>query len=102
MDSAVRLKEMKKEKEFLLCVDSDGCALDTMEYKHMEFFGPKMIEVWGLESIKEDVLAVWNHVNLYSQWRGTNRFLGLVKVFELLEGKKSVKDRAFTLPDFKS
>jgi phosphoglycolate phosphatase-like HAD superfamily hydrolase len=100
MDTAIKLKEMKKEKEFLLCVDSDGCAMDTMNYKHKEFFGPKMIEIWELESIREDVLQVWNHVNLYSQWRGTNRFLALVKVFELLRDMKTVREKGFELPDF--
>lgn len=100
MNTASKLKDMKKEKDFLLCVDSDGCAMDTMEYKHKEFFGPKMVEVWGLESIKEDVIQVWNYVNLYSQWRGTNRFLALIKVFELLRDKKTVKEKDFQLPDF--
>jgi phosphoglycolate phosphatase-like HAD superfamily hydrolase len=100
MDPAIKLKEMRKEKEFLLCVDSDGCAMDTMDYKHKEFFGPKMIEVWELGDIREDVIGVWNHVNLYSQWRGINRFLALVKVFELLKNKKTVKEKGFELPDF--
>ncbi|MGH4051589.1 MAG: HAD family hydrolase [Clostridium sp.] len=102
MDSALKLKEMKKEKEFLVCVDSDGCAVNTMEYKHKEIFGPKMIKIWKLESIAEDVTQVWNYVNLYSQWRGINRFLALVKVFELLKDKKTILNKKFKLPDIKS
>lgn len=102
MDSALSLKVMKKENEFLLCVDSDGCAVNTMEYKHKEFFGPKMIEIWKLDTIAEDVTQVWNYVNLYSQWRGINRFLALVKVFELLKDKKTILNKGFELPDFKS
>ncbi|WP_461205134.1 HAD family hydrolase [Clostridium sp. DL1XJH146] len=81
------LKTLKKEKEFLLCVDSDGCAINTMEVKHVECFGPKMIEVWGLEEIKEEAIEVWNYVNLYSLYRGINRFKGLVKALELLQEK---------------
>ncbi|MGH4140059.1 HAD family hydrolase [Clostridium sp.] len=102
MDSALKLKEMKKEKEFLVCVDSDGCAVNTMEYKHKEIFGPKMIKIWKLESIEEDVMQVWNYVNLYSKWRGINRFLALVKVFELLKDKKTKLNKQFQLPDIKS
>ncbi|MBU3110072.1 HAD hydrolase-like protein [Clostridium lacusfryxellense] len=102
MDSTLKLKEMEKEKEFLLCVDSDGCAVNTMEYKHKQIFGPNMIKIWELESIAEDVTQVWNYVNLYSQWRGINRFLALVKVFELLKDKKTILAKKFELPDFKS
>lgn len=101
MDSALKLKEMKKEKEFLVCVDSDGCALNTMEYKHKEIFGPKMIKIWKLESIAEEVIQEWNYVNLYSQWRGINRFLALVKVFELLKDNKTILNKKFELPDIK-
>lgn len=100
MDAALKLKEMKKEKEFLLCVDSDGCALDTMEYKHKQFFGPKVIEIWELQSIAEEVIEVWNYVNLYSQWRGINRFLALVKVFELLKDKKTILNKGAEIPNY--
>jgi len=31
---AAPLIEMKKEKDFLICIDSDGCAFDAMEIKH--------------------------------------------------------------------
>ena len=36
-------------KEYLICIDSDGCAMDTMNSKHEQCFGPAMIEIWGLE-----------------------------------------------------
>lgn len=28
---------MTKNKNFVVCIDSDGCAMDTMNYKHYEF-----------------------------------------------------------------
>lgn len=102
MEYSRNLINMEKEKEFLICVDSDGCALDTMDAKHMKAFGPKMVEVWKLEDISNDVLTVWNFVNLYSKWRGINRFLGLVKVFELLRDKKSIIEKGFKLPEIDS
>ena len=67
----------------MVCVDSDGCAMDTMEVKHRKCFGPKMIEVWGLQDIEEKFLEMWNMINLYSKTRGINRFKGLVKIFEV-------------------
>ena len=34
------LHEFVRCKPFLLCVDSDGCAMDTMNIKHFRCFGP--------------------------------------------------------------
>lgn len=79
------LQNWAKNKDFLLCVDSDGCAMDTMDIKHKECFGPKMVECYGLTEYRETVLAVWNEINLYSLTRGINRFLALVATLKALE-----------------
>lgn len=71
------LSEFTKSKDFLICVDSDGCAMDTMNIKHLRCFGPLLVEQWGLQLWREPILARWNEVNLYSMTRGINRFLGL-------------------------
>ena len=73
----MNLKNYEKKKEFLICVDSDGCAMDTMDIKHFRCFGPCMIEVWGLHAHEQELLARWNEVNLYTMTRGINRFKGL-------------------------
>lgn len=31
VNDCMTLKEFQKEKAFLVCVDSDGCAMDTMD-----------------------------------------------------------------------
>ncbi|HEM5926884.1 TPA: HAD family hydrolase [Streptococcus suis] len=67
--------------EYVFCVDSDGCAMDTMTYKHKLFFGPLAADVFDVKD-KEPFLAEWNRVNLYSRERGINRFVGLVKGLE--------------------
>ena len=41
------LEGYRKQKEYLICVDSDGCAMDTMDSKHITCFGPCLIPVWG-------------------------------------------------------
>lgn len=71
------LKEFVKGKDFLVCVDSDGCAMDTMDIKHKECFGPCLVKEWGLEKWGEEILGRWNDINLYSATRGINRFKGL-------------------------
>ena len=69
--------EFKKNKNLLICVDSDGCAMDTMDIKHFKCFGPCMVDEWELSPWGEAILARWNEINLYTITRGINRFKGL-------------------------
>lgn len=73
------LENFQKAKDFLICVDSDGCAMDTMNIKHTTALGPCMVEEWDLEEWKEPILERWNEINLFSMTRGINRFKGLAK-----------------------
>lgn len=65
------------KKEWLVCVDSDGCAMDTMDSKHHQAFCPQLIRVYGLEEYAGLITPHWMEVNLYSRTRGVNRFKGL-------------------------
>ena len=71
------LDDFKKSKSFCVCVDSDGCAMDTTNIKHIRCFGPCMVDEWGLDQWREPILDRWNVINLYSGTRGINRFKGL-------------------------
>ena len=71
------LDEFKRNQRFAVCVDSDGCAMDTMNIKHIRCFGPCMVDEWGLDAWREPILERWNVINLYSGTRGINRFKGL-------------------------
>lgn len=93
------LDNFKKTKEFLVCVDSDGCAMDTMDIKHIRCFGPVMVEQWGLQKWKKQILERWNEINLYSMTRGINRFKGLAialeeisENYQPIEGIKELKE----------
>ena len=66
-----------RKHDYLVCVDSDGCVMDTMNCKHFHCFGPCMVTEWGLEEWKEEILDRWNVINLFSMTRGINRFKGL-------------------------
>lgn len=74
--------DFQKEKEYLICIDSDGCAMNTMNSKHFECFGPEWVKQFGLEAVKEEALTYWNRVNLFTKTRGINRFKGLAKGLE--------------------
>lgn len=66
-----------KQKDFLICVDSDGTAIDAMNIKHKKCFGPCLVKEYDLQQWENQVLDLWNYINLYSPTRGTNRFLAL-------------------------
>ncbi len=76
-----------KEKEYLICIDSDGSAMDTMTTKHEKCFGPAAVEVWNLDNIEDIFLKRWNEINLYSKTRGINRFEGVVETFNDLKAE---------------
>lgn len=81
------------KQSYVFCVDSDGCAMDTMTYKHQLFFGPIAADTFGI-SQKEDFLKEWDRVNLFSKTRGVNRFVGLVMGLEYagLENISALKE----------
>ena len=86
-------------KEFLVCIDSDGCAFDTMEIKHKECFCPSYINYFGLQAVSKYARDAWDFVNLYSATRGVNRFLVLLMCLDLLRERKDVMERGFVTPD---
>jgi len=88
-------------KRFLVCIDSDGCAFDTMEIKHKECFCPSYINYFGLQAVSKYARDAWDFANLYSCWRGVNRFLVLLKSLELLSDRKEVLEREFVTPELK-
>ena len=77
----------QRKHDYLVCVDSDGCVMDTMNCKHFHCFGPCMVTEWGLEEWKEEILDRWNVINLFSMTRGINRFKGLAMALKEIDGK---------------
>lgn len=99
MDPQQILKDLKPTNEFFIGIDSDGCVFDSMEPKQKEFFCPNVIRFYGLLPISKIARETWEFVNLYSRSRGVNRFLALLKCFELLKERSDVKSRNFEIPD---
>ena len=90
-----------KHKDFV-GIDSDGCVFDSMELKQKECFIPNIVKSWNLQAVSNYVRETAEFVNLYSKWRGTNRFPALVKTFELLRERPEVKRRAARVPGMSS
>lgn len=77
-------REYQKKNDFLICVDSDGSVMNTMEIKHKICFGPCLVREWQLQEYEEQVLDIWDAINLYSVNRGVNRFIGLSLVLNYI------------------
>ena len=95
----------EKKHDFLVCVDSDGCVMDTMNCKHFNCFGPCMVDEWELGEWKDEILARWNMINLFSMTRGINRFKGLAmalgeidKQYKPIPGVAALQHWADTAP----
>ena len=93
------LLDLKPTKEFLVCVDSDGCVFDNMELKHKECFCPATVNVWGLQSVSRYAREAAEFVNLYSKTRGANRFPALIRTLELLGSRREAQERGYVCPN---
>ncbi len=102
IDPVQPLKDLKKKHEFLVAIDSDGCAFDTMEIKHKECFIPNIINSWELQAVSKYARHAGEFVNLYSKWRGINRFPALTMVFDLLADWPDVQRRGVKIPKAES
>jgi phosphoglycolate phosphatase-like HAD superfamily hydrolase len=97
-DPQSALRQFPKTREFFVGIDSDGCAFDTMEVKHKECFIPNIVKHFGLAAVSRLAREAAEFVNLYSRWRGINRFPGLAVTMDLLAERPEVERRGFRVP----
>lgn len=83
-------------------IDSDGCVFNTMEMKQKLCFHPLIISHWDLEAVGSVVREVAEFVNLYSRWRGSNRFIALIKMADCLRERSEVVASGIRIPAFES
>jgi phosphoglycolate phosphatase-like HAD superfamily hydrolase len=98
LDPHSALAGFPKRSDFFVGIDSDGCVFDTMEVKHKECFIPNIIKNYELAAISKYTREAAEFVNLYSKWRGINRFPALVLTIDLLADRPEVLRRRPRLP----
>ncbi len=96
--SQLGLDSFTKRYDFLVGIDSDGCAFDSMEIKHKECFIPNFIKHMGLQPISKYAREACEFTNLYSKTRGANRFHAYLAALDLLEQRPEVQARGVTVP----
>jgi phosphoglycolate phosphatase-like HAD superfamily hydrolase len=99
--AAKPLADLRPQRPFFVGIDSDGCAFDSMEIKHKECFCPNTIKWWDLQPVSKYAREAAEFVNLYSKWRGINRWPALTMVFDLLQERAEVKARAARITEAK-
>ena len=85
--------DLSPQHDFLVGIDSDGCAFDTMEVKHKECFIPNIVQHYGLAGVSKYAREAAEFVNLYSKSRGINRFPALLETLEWLQKRPEVQAR---------
>ena len=92
------LTHFHRKHEFLIGIDSDGCAFDSMEIKHKECFIPNFIKHMGLQAVSKYAREACEFTNLYSKTRGANRFPAYLLALDLLEVRPEVQARHVKIP----
>jgi phosphoglycolate phosphatase-like HAD superfamily hydrolase len=70
-----------------------------MELKQKECFTPNSIKYWGLQAVSKYARDALLFVNLYSKWRGINRWPALVMGLDLLRERDEAIRRGVVIPE---
>ena len=88
-------------QDYLVCIDSDGCAFDTMGIKQRECFCPWMIQAFNLQPVAEAARECKEFADLFSKTRGANRHVTIKRILtELLPSHPKVRSRGFVVPQY--
>ena len=95
------LRGLEPTNEYLVAIDSDGCAFDSMGIKQRECFCPMMVGYFGLQPVAQAARECKEFADLFSKTRGANRHKTIVRILtELLPSHPMVKARGFKVPQF--
>ncbi len=101
VDPAKALKGFRPKHEFLVGIDSDGCAFDTMGIKQRECFLPWMISYFSLEPVAQAARECKEFADLFSKTRGANRHKTARRIItELLPSHPMTKAGGFEVPQY--
>jgi phosphoglycolate phosphatase-like HAD superfamily hydrolase len=90
--------QITPQHDFLVGIDSEGCAFDTMEVKHKECFIPNIVDHYNLAGVSKYAREAAEFVNLYSKSRGINRFPALIEALDWLRERPEVRARGVDVP----
>jgi phosphoglycolate phosphatase-like HAD superfamily hydrolase len=100
-DCVNELTGLEPRHGFFIGVDSDGCVFDTMTIKQMRCFCPNTIKQFGLDPLAGYVRDATAFVNLYSKFRGMNRYPAILMVLNLLAQRPEVAASGVRVPELR-
>ena len=100
--SAQDLQEFQPKHDNLVGIDSDGCVFDSMSIKQKKCFHGLIASHWNLQPIEHLVRECAEFVNLYSRWRGQNRFVALLTSFDFLRERPEAISSELEIPKLPS
>jgi soluble P-type ATPase len=72
-----QLRSWRREHDFAVCIDTDGCVLDNMWAKQVVVFHPHFMDMNGLRGIEMFFRIHAEHHNLWATTRGCDRYLAV-------------------------
>jgi len=76
-DPRQQIRGWKREHDFAVCIDTDGCVLDNMWAKQVIVFHPHFMDMNGLRGIEMFFRIHAEHHNLWGTTRGCDRYLAV-------------------------
>jgi len=76
-DPRQQLRNWKREHDFAVCIDTDGCVLDNMWAKQIIVFHPHFMDMNHLRPIEMFFRIHAEHHNLWGKTRGCDRYIAV-------------------------
>lgn len=76
-DPQQRLKTWRREHDFAVCIDTDGCVLDNMWAKQVIVFHPHFMDMNGVRHVEMFFRIHAEHHNLWATTRGCDRYVAV-------------------------
>ncbi len=90
----IQMRNFRSRKKYLVAIDTDGCITDNMNGKQMLIFHPQYMEFYQLWEIESYFRETAEFYNLFSIYRGCNRFIALQLTLSALHSRTDVQSAA--------
>ncbi len=76
-DPRQQIRNWKREHDYAVCIDTDGCVLDNMWAKQLIVFHPHFMDMNGLREVEMFFRIHCEHHNLWGTTRGCDRYVAV-------------------------
>jgi len=83
-DPQQQIRAWKREHDFAVCIDTDGCVLDNMWAKQLLVFQALFMDIFALRPAEMHFRIHAEHHNLWGKTRGCDRYLAVQHTLDSL------------------